>query len=159
MQFVENGSVSFLLFGTAKQRVLQWLGGLNSRLEENSGINECGARVFQTAPWEGTLPRSLYSACHVEICIEILSKDKTKFHVGFQAGGQASVVPPASFLENCPLPAQFCCISGVAFLSPVSHSEGFKRAFLILIAFNNFTPFRKLSLESHLTEYLGSESV
>lgn len=35
MQCVENESVSFLLFGTAKLRVLQCLGGLNCRLEEN----------------------------------------------------------------------------------------------------------------------------
>lgn len=52
MQCVENESVSFLLFGTAKPRVLQCLGGLNSRLDENRSINGCGSKVFQTALWE-----------------------------------------------------------------------------------------------------------
>lgn len=52
MQCVENESVSLLLFGTAKPRVLQCLGGLNSRLDENRSINGSGIKVFQTAFWE-----------------------------------------------------------------------------------------------------------
>lgn len=44
--------MNFLLFGTVKPRVLQCLGGLNSRLEENRSINGCGINVFPNCSLE-----------------------------------------------------------------------------------------------------------
>lgn len=145
MQCVENESVSLFLFGTGRPRVLQCLGGLNNRLEENRSINGCGIKVFQTDLWKRTQPGSVHSTCWNS------SEDESSFHAsacfwGFRTSAGLLQLLLFSSLKN--LPVQLPHVSGAVFLPPVSHREGFRRAPIAGMACSTSACFRKLRLDS-----------
>lgn len=78
MQYIENVSVNLLWFGTVKTRTLQGVGGLNSRVEKNTSMNECGINFYQSAPRKTTeLKSPQQCAYQVEIHVGVLRRDKT----------------------------------------------------------------------------------
>lgn len=146
MQRVENESMSLLLFGTGRPRVLQCLRGLNGRSYENRSINGCGSKVFQIA-----LCKKGHSLEASSAPVVILVRTRAAFTLLCASGGSeqvARLLQLLLFSSLKSLPVQLPHVSGAVFLPPVSHREGFRRAPIAGMACSKSACFRKLRLGS-----------